>query len=149
VNSSSAPMALPSTLGRIVDRLTAAFLILLLAVGSLALWIAVPLGCLHLAWRLAGTSGEAYLLALGLTVAGMVCFGAFLVWVNRLYLRVSGVIARYEAEEETYGRGTAPRFLRGPLEPLLVVSLLVAIAALLVWFLGFAHSPNPSISAAP
>jgi hypothetical protein len=136
-------------MARIADRLALAFLLGLLAVGSVALWIAVPLGCLHLAWRVAGTSAEAYLLALAFTVAGMIAFGALLVWINRLYLRVTGVIARYMAEEARFGRGSSQRFLRGPLEPMLVVSLLVAIVVLVVWFLVFAHSPNPSISAAP
>src|SRR6266516_4339945 len=99
----------------IVDRLAIALLLVLLAAGSVALWIAVPLGCLRLAWRLAGTSAEAYLLGLVLTVAGMITFGALLVWINRLCLRVGGVIARYQAEEARYGPGTAQRFLRGPL----------------------------------
>lgn len=136
-------------MARIVDRLAIALLLVLLAAGSVALWIAVPLGCLRLAWRLAGTSAEAYLLALLLTVAGMISFGALLVWINRLYLRVSGVIARYAADEAKYGPGSSQRFLRGPLEPLLLASLIVAIVALAVWFLVFAHSLNPSTSVAP
>jgi len=148
VKPASPAIALPP-MARVVDRLAIAFLLVLLAVGSLALWIAVPLGCLRLAWRLAGTSAEAYLLGLVLTVAGMIAFGALLVWINRLCLRVGGVIARYQAEEARYGPGTAQRFLRGPLEPLLLASLLVAIVALAVWFLVFAHSLNPSTSVAP
>jgi hypothetical protein len=140
-------IAVRSSPGRIVERLAQAFLLGLMAVGSLALWIAVPVGCWRGAQHLASSNAEAYLLALAMTVAAMIAVGALLVWINRLYLRVSGVIARYEAEKAEYG--SAPRFLRGPLEPMLLASLLVAIVALVVWFLVFAQSPNPSISAAP
>ena len=65
-------------------------------------------------------------------------FGAFLVWLNGLYMRVTGVIAAYEAEEKEFGPGAAPRYLRGPLETLLVSSLVLAIIALFVWFFVFA-----------
>jgi hypothetical protein len=121
------------------DRLAGAFLIVLMAIGSLALWIAVPLGCLWLSSKAVGTSAEEYLLALPLTVVAMVLFGAVLAWLNQLYLRVTGVIARYEAEEEEFG--VAPPFLRGPLEPLLIGSLVIALAAMFVWFFLLARDP--------
>jgi hypothetical protein len=35
----------------------------------------------------------------------------------------------------------APRYVRGPLESLLVGSLLIAIVAFLVWFFVFADNP--------
>ena len=69
----------------------------------------------------------------------MIAFGLLLGWINRLYLRVTGVLARYEAEQEEFGG--APRILRGPLEPLLVGSLVIALVALDVWFLLLARDP--------
>jgi hypothetical protein len=120
-------------------RLAGLGLIAAMAVGSLALWLAVPLASLYAASKLVGTSGEEYVVGLPITVAAMVGFGAFLAWLNRLYLGLTGVLARYEAEIEELG--VAPSFLRGPLEPLLVTSLIVAIVVLCVWFFGFAKNP--------
>jgi hypothetical protein len=120
-------------------RMAAVLLIAAMAVGSLALWLAVPAGCLWAASKLVGTSAEEYVVGLPLTILAMVAFGAFLVWLNRLYLGITGVLARYEAELEEVGG--APPFLRGPLEPLLVSSLVLALVVLAVWFFGYAKNP--------
>lgn len=120
-------------------RLAGVLLIAMMAVGSLALWIVVPIASLYAASKLVGTSGEEYVVGLPITIAAMIVFGAVLARLNRLYLRVTGVLARYEAEVEELG--VAPAFLRGPLEPLLVSSLIVAIVVLVVWFFGFAKNP--------
>jgi hypothetical protein len=120
-------------------RAAGVLLIAAMAVGSLALWLAVPAACLYAASKLVGTSGEEYVVGLPITIVAMVAFGAFLAWLNRLYLRITGVLARYEAELEELG--VAPAFLRGPLEPLLVTSLVVAVGVLAVWFFGFAKNP--------
>jgi hypothetical protein len=120
-------------------RLIGAVLIVAMAIGSLALWIVVPLGCLWVSSKVVGSSGEEYLLGLPMTIAAMILFGMALVWLNRLYLRVTGVVARYEAEQEEFG--VAPHFLRGPLEPLLVGSLVIALVAMFVWFFLLARNP--------
>ena len=120
-------------------RLAALLLLAAMAIGSLALWLAVPAACLYAASKLVGTSGEEYVVGLPMTILAMVAFGAFLAWLNRLYLRITGVLARYEAELEELG--VAPQFLHGPLEPLLVTSLAVAIGVLVVWFFAFAKNP--------
>lgn len=143
------PVELKTAIARAGDRVAGGFLLLLMAGGSLALWIAVPIGCWQVAWKLGRTDGEMFLIALPLTVAAMIAVGSLLVRLNRLYLRVSGTIARYAAEEAEFGQGASPRFLRGPLEPLLVASLVIAIVVLAMWFLLFAHSLNPSTSVAP
>jgi len=69
----------------------------------------------------------------------MLLLGMLLSWLNRLYLAITGVLAQYEAEEEELG--VAPRYLRGPLEPILVTSLVIALAVMLVWFLLLARDP--------
>ena len=120
-------------------RVAALLLIASMAVGSFALWLGVPLACLYAASKLVGTSGEEYVVGLPITIVAMLAFGAFLARLNRLYLRITGVLARYEAEAEELG--LAPRFLGGPLEPLLVTSLVVALVALAIWFFGFAKNP--------
>jgi hypothetical protein len=138
-----------SLAARAADRLAASVLLVLMAIGSFALWLGVPAACLVATSKLASSSADQFLLDLPLTIAAMIAWGGFLVWLNRLYLRVTGVIARYRAEEDEFGPGAGPRFLRGPLEPLLVGSLVIALIALTVWFIVGAHSANPSISVAP
>ena len=91
--SPSTPVATPS------GRLAGALLVCLMAVGSFALWTVVPLGCLWVSSKVAGSSVEEYVLALPMTILAMILFGMFLAWLNRLYLAVTGVLARYEAEE--------------------------------------------------
>ena len=131
-------MQVEATLGP-GKRVAGMLLIAAMAVGSLALWLVVPIACLYAASRLVGTSGEEYLIGLPITVVAMIAFGALLAQLNRLYLRITGVLARYEAEIEELG--VAPPFLRGPLEPLLVTSLVVALIVFAVWFFGFAKNP--------
>jgi uncharacterized membrane protein len=120
-------------------RLAGAVLICVMAVGSFALWTVVPLGCLWISSKVAGNNTEEYLLALPMTIFAILLFGMLLAWINRLYLAITGVLARYEAEEEEFG--VAPRYLRGPLEPLLVGSLIIALIAMVIWFLVLAKNP--------
>ncbi len=136
-------MALRPPTPRAVDRAAAGFLIALMIAGSFAMWIAVPAGCLFLTSKVTATSAEALLVGLPATIAGMIAAGMGLVWLNRLYLRVTGVVAYYQAEEDEYGPGAAPRYFRGPLETILVSSLVIALIALGVWFFVFAHNPGP------
>lgn len=121
------------------DRIAGALLICLMAVGSFALWTVLPLGCLWVSSKVAGTSVEEYLLALPMTILAMLLLGLVLTWLNRLYLAITGVLAQYEAEEEEFG--IKPRFLHGPLEPILVSSLVIALVAMFVWFFLLAKNP--------
>jgi hypothetical protein len=136
-------------LARLIDGLAAAFLLALMTLGAFALWLGVPVACLYVSAKLAHSGGEHFMLDLPMTIAAMIAWGALLSWTNRLYLRVTGVIARYQAEEEEFGPGSAPPFLRGPLEPLLVGSLVIALIALTAWFLFFAHGLDVPSSVAP
>ncbi len=126
-----------------VSRAAAALLMGVMAVGSLMLWIAIPAGTLWLVARFADSTAEEFVIGLPLTAVAMIAFGGFLVWVNGLYLRVTGVLAFYRAEEEELGPGESPRHLGGPLETLLVASLVIALIALGVWIFGFERHLTP------
>jgi hypothetical protein len=128
----------PSVAG-VLDRLAAAFLLALMAAGSLVLWIGVPAGCLWAAAKLTESLPGHFLIALPMTLAAMIVWGTFLFWLNALYLRVTGLWTEPDDPEEP------PRRLRGPLEPLLVGSLVIAIIAFLVWFFAFAENPSPLV----
>lgn len=134
---------------RALDRVVAAFVLALMALGSFALWIGVPPLCLYASGKVAHSGTEHYLLALPMTAAAMLAWGLALIWLNGLYLRVTGVIARVRAEEEEFGPGSGPRFLRGPLEPLLIGSLVIALISLSIWFLFIAHGIDSGASFAP
>ena len=123
---------------RAVDRLVAAFLLLLMVIGSLALWLVVPAGSL---WTLTQLSeSKTFHLFVGLlgVPAAMILFAPLLFWLNALYLRVTGHW-RYDEEEDR------PRRLHGPLEPILLWSLLLALIALFVWFFVFAENPSTQV----
>ena len=130
------PLAMTSSPAGILERLAAAFLLTLLALGSLVLWIGVPGATLWAASKLADSLATHFVIGLAMTLTGMIVWGAFLFWLNGLYLRVAG------HGEEPEDPEAPPRRIRGPLEPLLVGSLLIAIAAVIFWF--FAYAENPS-----
>lgn len=104
----------------------AALLLAVIGVGCFALWLGVPALTL---WGLSQvvdpSSNGLIFFALVLVPMAMVAFAWLLVMANRQYGRV------------TRGRGR----LSSPLESMVSVSLVVAIAALVVWFLFFADSP--------
>lgn len=121
---------------RPVDMLVSGFLLALMALGSLALWIVVPAASLKL--LLPRSESIYYHLVIGLVgvPAAMICFALCLFWLNGLYLRVNGA---WKADDSGY----LPRRVRGPLEPMMLGSLLIAIIAMGIWFFFIAENPVP------
>jgi hypothetical protein len=77
----------------------------------------------------------------GMPVA-IVLFALVLAWINRLYMRVVWSQGPPLPEELEPGEDEEIRVPRGPLEPLLVVSLVLSVVALFVWFFVFAENPS-------
>ena len=128
----------------------AAFLILLMAVGSLVLWIGIPVGWLFLASRMVDTSqptlGPYVLLIFGIPIT-MFLFGKLLFTLDRAFERVTG------RASETEFRSPWLRSMRGErttkrrlsiLEGVMIVSVGLAMFAAAVWFFLFAGSPLPT-----
>ena len=126
----------------------AIMLVALMALGSVVMWIGVPLGLIYLASRLADTPNPSmgpYLLVLiGLPV-GMAVIGKGLGALNRAHIRMTGAeVDAYRpgwtrsmrAERKTDRRG-------GVLDRVMIISVALAGIAFAVWFFGFAGSSLP------
>jgi flagellar biosynthesis protein FliQ len=124
------------------DRIAGAFVLAVLAVACLVFWVGIPVGVL---WALSKATDDATthfvsgLLGVPLVMA---LFSPFLFWLNNLYLRVTGVLDRLAEDEDEAGW---QRRVRGPLEPMLFLSLAVAIVALCIWFFFVAENPPRQI----
>jgi hypothetical protein len=127
----------------------AVLLVLLMAIGSVVMWIGVPLGLIYVAAQLADSSrpsaGPYLLIILGLPV-GMAIVGKFLGWLDRLHGRLTG--RHEERHRATWLRSMraerAPSRRGGVLDKVMIVSVAVALVAFAVWFFGFAGSSLPS-----
>ena len=127
----------------------ALLLVLLMAVGSVVMWIGVPLGLIYLAAQMADSArpsiGPYLLVLIGLPV-GMAIVGKLLGTLDRWHTRLTGReqerhraswLRSMRAERTSTRRG-------GILDKVMIVSVAVAIVAFGVWFFGFAGSSLPT-----
>jgi len=121
--------------GRLLDRLAAAFILVLLAAGSLVLWIGIPFGGLWFFSKVTDSWNRHFLLSLVLIPLAMAAYAPVLFWLNGLYLRVTGVLRPDDDDDDRERR------LRGPLELFLYMGMAVAVVALFGWFFFFASNP--------
>jgi ABC-type dipeptide/oligopeptide/nickel transport system permease component len=109
----------------VLDRIVGAFLLLLMAVGSLGLWIGVPAGVLYGLSQVTSSSAQHLAFSVLAVPVAMLLFALILFRLNALYLRVT--VPDWAEEED---EDDEPRVMRGPLELLLLGSLALAIFAL-------------------
>jgi hypothetical protein len=133
----------------IAKKLTALFLILLMIVGSLVLWIGIPVGWIVLASHLTSTSaptlGPYVLLIFGIPVS-MFLFGRFLYRLNTLYGNVTGSSADSQVRSPWLKSMRAERDNTRPrsvLDVVMIASVSVAALAFAIWFFFFAGSSLP------
>ena len=123
-------------------RVAGFFVLCILLVACVIFWVGVPLAFL---WALgkATDDGPTHLVV-GIVGAplSMAAFSPVLFWLNNLYLRVTGVFDRQDDDEQEAGW---QRRVRGPLEPIMMITLVIAIAALCVWIFAFAEHPPRSV----
>jgi hypothetical protein len=109
---------------------SAALLVAIMFLGSLAMWVGVPLAWLWIGSLIQGQTGS-----VGYALLAMMCglvvtitlLGACLSWLNRLHVEVRAARGRDV-------RGTTA------LERVMVTSAVVALTVFLVWFFGFSGS---------
>jgi hypothetical protein len=126
----------------------AIFLVALMALGSVLMWIGVPLGLIYLASKLTDTPnpsmGPYLVVLLGLPI-GMAGVGKGLGALNRAHIRLTGT----EVDEYRPGWTRSMRGERtverrgGVLDRVMIISVVVAGLAFAVWFFGFAGSSLP------
>jgi hypothetical protein len=127
----------------------AVFLVLAMAVGSVVMWLGVPLGLIYVASMLADSSsptlGPYLLVIVGLPI-GMAIVGKGLGWLNRLHTQLT----RGEIDEYRPGWTRSMRAERRPdrrggvLDKVMIVSVAFAVLVFAVWFFGFAGSSLPT-----
>jgi hypothetical protein len=127
----------------------ALFLVLLMAVGSIVMWLGIPLALIYAASQLADTSsptlGPYLLVFLGLPI-GMALMAKLLAYLDRVhqvYTR-TGDDRPQQAPwmRSMRGERDSPR-KRGVLDTVMIVSVGVALAGFGIWFFGFAGSSLP------
>ncbi len=126
------------------DRMAAAFLWILMAAGSFAMWVGVPAAWLWIAGKITSDQAQHIMLSVIGVPLAIILWARGLFWLNRLHMRIT--MPRLMREIEEAPEDEEPRIIRGPLEPLLVGSLAVAIVAMAVWFFFFAERPPPTLS---
>ena len=131
-------------------RLLAALLIALMAIGSILLWLGIPVGWLYLVSRLVKSSqpsmGPYVLLIVGIP-ASMIVVGKALSKLNRVYGEVTGttptVRARSPWMKSMRGERDSGRE-RTVLDVVMVWSVALALLCFGVWFFAFAGSSLPT-----
>jgi hypothetical protein len=128
----------------------AVFLVLLMAAGSIVMWVGLPLGLIWLASAVADSSqpsmGPYLLVLIGLPL-GMLVIGKALGALDRTHGHITGRL------DDGHRRAVwlqSVRDERGPrrrrrsvLDTVMILSVLAAIVAGGIWFLAFAGSPLP------
>ena len=138
------------SLGRtLVTRPIALVLVLMMAVGSIVLWIGIPVGWVWVASRTVKTSQPTlgpYLLVLCATPITMWIWGKLLFRLNDVYSRLTGQTSEVRTQlpwhksmrgERNSGRQTTV------LDLVMIISVSVALTAFGVWFFFFAGSSIP------
>ena len=128
----------------------AAFLILLMAVGSVILWLGIPIGWLYLASQMVNTSqptlGPYILILFGIPIT-MFLFGKALFTLDRVFERVTGREAITEFRppwlRSMRGERTVSRRMT-VLEGVMIVSVSLALLCFGLWFFIFAGSSLPT-----
>ncbi|MDX6586746.1 MAG: hypothetical protein QOI31_1219 [Solirubrobacterales bacterium] len=126
------------------DRMVAAFLWILMAVGSFAMWVAVPAAWLWVAGKITSDQAQHITLSVIGVPLAIIIWARGLFWLNRLHMRVT--MPRLIRELEEAPDDEPPRPIRGALEPLMVGSLAIAILAMAIWFFFFAETPPSTLA---
>ena len=124
-------------------------LIALMAIGSIALWIVIPVGWIWIASQMQKGSQPSlgpYLMVLFGVPISMVIMGKMLSKLNRVYANVTGKDYHVKVQMPWHKSMRGERDVGRPrtvLDVVMVISVLTAGAAFGIWFFVFAGSSLP------
>jgi hypothetical protein len=133
-----------------VKRPIALLLVALMAVGSVFLWIGIPVGWVWIASRTVDTSQPTlgpYLLVLFAVPISMWICGKLLFRMNDLYSRLTGRTHEVKTQLPWHKSMRGERVSGRPttvLDIVMIVSVSIALLAFAVWFFLFAGSSLPT-----
>jgi hypothetical protein len=126
-------------------------LILLMAVGSVFLWIGIPVGWVWIASRTVKSSQPSlgpYVLVLLATPVSMWIWGKFLFRLNAVYSWMTGQTHEVRTQLPWHRSMRGERVVSRPttvLDLVMIVSVSVALIAFGIWFFFFAGSSIPNV----
>jgi hypothetical protein len=135
---------------RIARPIAAVALMVLMVVGSVAIWTLIPISGLWVASQLSDSPAQTGVLPLLAAVVGipaaMVFAGNLLARVERLHMRLIGTAAPQARVAPAWRRslGDSRSVPLTLLDRIMVGSALVAVIAAAVWFFAFAGSSLPT-----
>jgi hypothetical protein len=136
-----------SVLRTVATRPIALLLVLLMAVGSVVLWIGIPVGWVWVASRTVKTSQPSlgpYLLVLFATPISMWVWGKLLFRLNSVYSRLTGQTHEVRTQLPWHKSMRGERGSQRPttvLDIVMIVSVSIALTAFGIWFFVAAGSP--------
>ena len=139
----------PSFARTLVTRPIAVVLVLLMAIGSVVLWIGIPVGWVWVASRTVKSSQPSlgpYLLVLFATPISMWIWGKLLFRLNDVYSRLTGQTHEVRTQLPWHKSMRGERANNRPttvLDLVMIVSVSLALTAFGVWFFLFAGSSIP------
>jgi hypothetical protein len=131
--------------------LAATFVVAVMVLGAFSMWTVIPWGWIWIGSMISDTtqpSGGPYTLVFIGIVCSIVAMAWVLSWLNRLYLRITGTTklpSRYlPAWRKSLSDERPSRGGMNVLEAVILASVLLAGAAMAIWFFIAAGSPLPS-----
>ena len=126
--------------------LAGALLVAVMAVGSVAIWVASPVAWLWIGSQMTSSSQPTvgpYLLVLAGMVVTAAALGKGLGKVNRVHMRITGRL-HDKREPSSWNRSMrgerAPTRDRGVLDTVMLISVSAALVIFGIWFFAFAGS---------
>lgn len=126
-----------------------ATLALIIVVGSLITWIGIPLAWIWIAGQLVDDYPSVYMLALAACPLTMILWGWALSRVNRRYSELGPPESDHPGTQRSAWLGSLSGGRRPArrqatlLDVSMIVSVIIALVAMAVWFFGFAQTTGP------
>jgi hypothetical protein len=124
-------------------------LALVIVVGSLVMWIGIPILWIWIAGQLIDEYPSIYLLALAACPLTMILWGWALYRINAIYLELTPPPADAPGIQRSAWLGSLSgerkprRRAASLLDVSMIISVIIALTAMAVWFFAFAHNTGP------